>query len=139
MELIRQPIEAEGFDLIELKLVRYKSSTRVRVFVDSDNGVKLDDCAHLSRIIETALDAAGVLRNDYMLEVSSPGLDRPLQTNKDFRRRVGESVRIFFDDAGRSPMEGELVGADETSIELLIDNAREKIDLAGIRMGKILF
>jgi ribosome maturation factor RimP len=109
------------------------------VFVDSDNGVMLDDCSRLSRVIELALDSDGALPDDYMLEVSSPGLDRPLQTCKDFRRRVGESIRIFFDDASRKPMEGELVGADDTSIELLIDDTSQKIDLAGVRMGKILF
>ena len=137
-ELIGTSIEQEGFELIELKLSQYRKNSGVRVFIDSDNGVQLDDCARVSRAIGIVLDDSGLFRDGYTLEVSSPGLDRPLHTMKDFKRRIGELVRIFFDDAGMAPVEGELIAVDEQEIELKSKDGSQKLELAGIRMGKII-
>ncbi len=137
-KIIVSPIENEGFDLIELKVSRYKNSSRVQIFVDSDNGVKLDDCARISKALGLVIDDAQLFRGKYILEVSSPGLDRPLQTFKDFHRRIGETVEIFFDDAAVAPVTGELVGAEGEQIELHMKDGNKKLNLAGIRMGKII-
>ncbi len=137
-ELIKSPIEERGFDLVELKLSRYKKGNAVRVFVDSDNGVKLEDCAGLSKAIDVVLEDNNIFRNGYNIEVSSPGLDRPLQTSKDFRRRIGEQVQILFDQADQSPIMGELTGADDLCIELFTEEGTKKIELAGVKMGKII-
>ncbi len=137
-ELIKPPIEEKGFDLVELKLSRYRKSNAVRVFVDSNNGVKLDDCARISKAIDIVLDDNNIFRNGYTIEVSSPGLDRPLQTSKDFKRRIGAQVQILFNQADQSPIKGELTGADDLCIELLTEEGTKKIELAGVKMGKII-
>jgi len=137
-KIIVSPIESEGFDLIELKVSRYKDSSRVQVFIDSDHGVLLDDCAQVSKAIGVVIDDSRILPGKYILEVSSPGLDRPLETSKDFYRRIGETVEIFFDDAAEAPLKGELVGAEEEQIELRMEDGNRKLNLAGIRMGKII-
>jgi len=136
--LITAPVTAAGFDVIELKLARYKNKYRLQVFVDSDNGIGLDDCARLSKTIESLIEDRALIDSDYILEVSSPGLDRPLQTEKDFRRRTGETVEVYFNDASLPAVRGELVGAEKRTIELLVDGTSQKYDLVGIKMGKII-
>lgn len=137
-ELIAPPIENEGFELIELKLSRYKKNSRLQVFVDSDNGVNLGDCIRLTKAVEPLLEKSSLFAYGYVIEVSSPGLDRPLHTARDFRRRVGEKVRIFFNDAERPPLEGELVGADDRFIELQTEDGASRCDLLNVRAGKII-
>ena len=140
LENLTEPLtESEGFDLVELKVSLYKGSGRVQIFIDSDNGVTLDDCKRISRAVGDEVDKAGVFRGKYVLEVSSPGLDRPLKTFKEFYRRIGETVEIYFKDAAQSSVKGELIGADKRQIELRMNDKNQKLDLAGIKMGKIIF
>jgi len=138
-ELITPVIEDEGYELVELKLSRYKKSSRLQLFVDSDHGVNIDNCARLSKAVEPVLEGEDMFPYGYVIEVSSPGLDRPLTTARDFKRRIGERVRIYFNDTDLPPAEGELVAADERCIELRIDDDSSKYDLVNIRMGKIIF
>ncbi len=138
VELIEPVIEENGFDLVELKLSHYKQSNTIRLFVDSDNGVKLEDCAKLSKAIDVILEDNNMFRSGYTIEVSSPGLDRPLQTRKEFKRRIGKQVKILFNQADQSPIEGEITGVDDLCVELLTKEGTQKIDLAGIKMGKII-
>lgn len=137
--VIVSPIEREGFELVELKLSHYKSSSRIQVYIDSDHGVMLDDCVRVSKTLSSVLEEAGMFNGKYTIEVSSPGLDRPLRTFRDFSRRIGETVEIFFEDAGTASMKGKLVGVEGDEIELQTDDETRKLGLAGIRMGKIIF
>ena len=129
----------QGFDLVELKLSRYKKNSRLQVFVDSDSGISIENCSHISRIIEPLIDVANFFAYGYTIEVSSPGLDRPLTTARDFKRRIGETVEIVFDDAGMAPVKGKLVSADDRHIELEIADEKNKYDLAHVKAGKIIF
>jgi ribosome maturation factor RimP len=139
IDYIKDPLELEGFEIIELKLSRYKSSHRVQVYVDSDNGVSLDDCSRLSAVIGSIIEENGVISSRYILEVSSPGLDRPLMTSRDFSRRIGERIEVYFDDVESAPVQGELISAGESSIELKLDDGKKKIDLVKVKKGKIIF
>jgi ribosome maturation factor RimP len=138
VELITAPLESEGFDLVELKLARFKKNSRLQVFVDSDNGVSIDDCVRLSKAIETIMDGENIFEFGYVIEVSSPGLDRPLITVKDFRRRVGENLQIIFNDIEIPPVIGKLTAVEETVLELRTTDGVRKIDLGTVRMGKIV-
>ncbi|MEW5923821.1 MAG: ribosome maturation factor RimP [Candidatus Zixiibacteriota bacterium] len=138
-DLITPVVTEEGFELVDLKLARYKRSSRLQLYVDSDHGVSIDDCARISRAIEPVLDNSNVFTYSYTIEVSSPGLDRPLTTARDFKRRIGEKVMVYFNDPGLTPQEGQLVSADDSQIELQKDEERSRFDLANIRMGKIIF
>jgi len=138
-ELVTPVVENEGFELVEMKLARYKKSSRLQLYVDSDHGVSIDDCIKLTKALEPVLEESGVFAYGYTIEVSSPGLDRPLTTARDFKRRIGERVKIHFNDSAVPPAEGELVSADESCIELKIDDDRSKYDLISIKMGKIIF
>jgi ribosome maturation factor RimP len=89
-------IEAEGAELVELQLNPQKGRWFVRVFVDTERGISLEDCRQLSYEIGQVLDAEELIPSAYTLEVSSPGLDRPLRTPRDFRRQLRRLVTIML-------------------------------------------
>lgn len=139
IELLAAPLLEEGFDIVEIKLARYRKDSRLQIFVDSDNGVRLDDCARLSHRIEAIIEENQVFGSGYTLEVSSPGLDRPLLTARDFRRRVGETIQLTFNDLDIAAVKGELISADDVMLELKTSDGTRKINLDQVKMGKILF
>lgn len=94
-------VEYYGVELIEISHFPGKFQT-VRLLIDKKGGVTLDECAAVSRRLSADLDIDDVVPGRYTLEVSSPGLDRPLKTLADFRRKIGESVTLKFrDDEGK--------------------------------------
>ena len=85
---------AEGLELVEVELGGAGGRTILRVFIDKAGGVSLDDCSSISRSVSAALDVEDPLDGAYDLEVSSPGLDRPLRTPEHFQKYAGQKVRV---------------------------------------------
>jgi ribosome maturation factor RimP len=138
--VIEPIVTAEGFDLIEMKLARFKRSYRVQVFVDIDGGVTIDHCAHLSSVVGAALDLVDMIAGAYILEVSSPGLDRPLYLARDFRRKIGDRVEIrALIDGRETTVTGTLTGVENDTITLAGDGGTRTLALADIRQGKVIF
>ncbi len=137
--LVEPILEQEGFNLVEIKLSRYKRNFRLQIFVDSDHGVSLGECAFLSRLVGTALDASDVMEASYILELSSPGLDRPLYNDRDFKRNIGESVEIAFaEEGGNKIVTGTLTGVENNTLHLSGENGEIRISLADVQQGKII-
>jgi len=139
IELIEQPLAAEGAELADLVLSRYKSATTLRLFVYSERGVSIDECARLSRLVGDIIDGTDLFSSGYTLEVSSPGLDRPLKTARDFKFRVGETVRLEFVDKGRKKLTGEIVAAGDEQIQVTDGSEVFNLGLAEIKQAKIVF
>jgi ribosome maturation factor RimP len=132
-------VSAEGFDLVEVKLARFKRSYRVQVFVDIDGGVTIDHCALLSSLVGAALDLVDMVAGAYILEVSSPGLDRPLHTAQDFRRKIGVRIEIqILKDGRETTVTGTLTGVENDEIMLSGDTGVQTIALADVRQGKVI-
>jgi ribosome maturation factor RimP len=90
-----EPIIAEmGFELVQVEYLSEQGRWVLRVYVDADGGITLDDCARVSREIGHVIDVKDFIPHEYVLEVSSPGLNRPLVREKDFQRAVGKKVRL---------------------------------------------
>lgn len=108
--LIEPVLEHEGAELVDLELAGSRGRPIVRAFVDTDHGVTLDECARLSRLLEAALETAGAVPERYVLEVSSPGIDRPLTRRQHFERYAGREVdvRLYAKRDGRKSFTGEL-------------------------------
>jgi ribosome maturation factor RimP len=139
IRVIEPVIVAEGFELVELKLARYKRSYRVQVFIDIDGGVTIDHCAHMSNLIGAALDLVDMIAGAYILEVSSPGLDRPLHTARDFRRRIGERVEVRVIENGREAMvTGTLTGVENDTLALENETGVLAVALTDVRQGKVI-
>ena len=139
IELIEKPLLEEGAELAGVALSRYKLSTTLRLFVYSERSVSVDECSRLSRLVGGLIDGTDLLSSGYTLEVSSPGLDRPLTTARDFKFRVGETVRLEFVDKGRKKLTAEIVAATDEQIELKNESGLISFGLAEIKQAKIVF
>lgn len=127
--LLAPAVGAAGFDLEGVSVSRVGARSVVRVVVDRDGGVDLDGVAQASRTISAALDEADPLPAPYVLEVSSPGVDRPLTAPRHWRRAMGRLLRV---SGPGLRLIGRLVAADDTSATLEVAGARQRIAYADI-------
>ena len=93
-ELVTPLIEQNNFELVDIEYVKEGSNWYLRVYIDKPGGINVDDCELISRALSDKLDEEDFIDDAYILEVSSPGLGRPLKKDKDFERSLGEDVEI---------------------------------------------
>ena len=142
--LAEPPIRDAGFDLIEVQFGREHSGTVLRLFIDTPEGsggsVTHEDCERVSRDVSAALDVADNISHAYQLEVSSPGLDRPLRRERDFARFVGESARIRLNDGveGRRNFSGTLRSAKDGRVEIACDGRSYELPLDDIARANLI-
>jgi len=129
-------LDKQGMELVELSSFGTGRTSVIRVTVWTKGGVNLDKLAWLSRHIGDLLDEEDIIPGKYTLEVSSPGLDRPLITSADFNRAEGEKVEITLKDG--NTIEGTVVLVDEGKLVIEMPDRQEKIPLAEIQQGKII-
>ena len=112
----------EGF-LVDISISGERGTSIVEVFIDTDQGVTADQCALVSRTVASDLDTLNLIPGRYRLEVSSPGLDRPLKLSRQFRKNIGRRLRVVS-QLENIPTEasGTLEEVSATSLTLLIDN-----------------
>ena len=95
VEKLTLPIaEQMGYELVDVEYEKEGKEWHLRIFADKDGGFSINDCVALSRAVETVLEQEDPIENAYHLEVSSPGLDRPLKKDKDFQRNLGKPVEV---------------------------------------------
>ena len=93
-ELIQPLIDSRGFELVDVEFVKEGSDWYLRVYIDKDGGISVNDCEDISRAFNEILDREDYISEQYIFEVSSPGLTRPLKKEKDFKRSIGKLVDI---------------------------------------------
>ena len=93
-ELVTPIIEENHFELVDVEYVREGANWYLRVYADKEGGINIDDCVLISRALEEKLDAEDFISDAYILEVSSPGLGRPLKKEKDYLRNMGKELEI---------------------------------------------
>lgn len=141
VESLVMPIIEEGnFELVDVEYVKEGSNFYLRVFADKEGGINIDDCVLISRALEVKLDEEDFISDAYILEVSSPGLGRPLKKEKDFKRSIGKDVDIKLFKAVDQQKEFTGVLKDYTADEIVLDiDGEEKRffrkDLALIRLA----
>ena len=87
-------VETKGFELVDVEWVKEGANWYLRAYIDKENGITVDDCEEVSRALSDLLDEEDFISENYILEVSSPGLDRPLKKEKDFARSIGKDVEV---------------------------------------------
>ncbi|HHS99719.1 MAG TPA: ribosome maturation factor RimP [Thiomicrospira sp.] len=122
-ELFKPTIESMGFELWAIEYIAAGRHSTLRVFVDKQGGINVDDCADISRQLSAIMDVEDPISDRYMLEVSSPGLDRPLIKPEHFKRYEGKSVRVRAAMAilGRRKINGKLVKVTDEQIEVEVE------------------
>jgi ribosome maturation factor RimP len=148
-ELVERRVEALGFELVELERAGSKQRPILRVFLDRPDsepgkpGVSLDDCTAVSRALEPDLDAREDLSDRYVLEVSSPGVDRPLTRPRDYARFAGQTVALRGKAAlaGRAKrLQGTLLGLRENRAALRLEGGEEvEVPLGEIDRANLVF
>jgi ribosome maturation factor RimP len=109
-----QPLlEEKNLFLVDVK---FSMGRKIEVYVDSDEGIHIDDCALISRYLEKHLDGSGIVPDNYILEVSSPGMNNPLKVPRQYKKRIGRVLEVVKTDG--TALEGQLVQADEEKILL---------------------
>jgi len=128
-----------GYELVDLEFRRESDGFVLRVYIDCPAGVRLRDCEAVSRDLSAALDVEDVLAQSYRLEVSSPGLCRPLRHEAHFRRFAGSRVRLRTRDPidGRRNFAGTLVGVSDGQVVLRLDDGTVTIPLVAIHKANV--
>jgi len=139
-QLLEPAIEGLGYELIELEARVGGKDGVLRVFIDSDEGIGLEDCETVSRQISTLLDVEDPIPGRYSLEVSSPGLDRPLTKAAHFRRFAGEDVRIKLSVPleGRRNFRGAICAVNDDSVEVEVDGEKHRLPIAKIASARLV-
>ena len=128
-EIVQPIVDAKNFEIVDIEYVKEAGEYYLRVYLDKEGGISLSDCELVSRELSEILDKKDPIKDNYFLEVSSPGLDRPLKKDKDFERYKGRDVEIklYKPMNGSKQFEGELVGlTEDDNIKVIIDG--EEVD-----------
>ena len=143
IELISPVIESFECDLVDHEFIFEFGSWVLRLFVEKLDGtsVTIDDCAKISREVSALLDVEDVIEKRYNLEVSSPGLNRPLRKAKDFVRFAGKEIKLktTIPINGRGNYRGELLGMDGNDILMKVDGVEYRIPLDALAKARIDF
>lgn len=128
-----------GYDLIEREFLMDNGRYVLRLYIDKKDGVTIDDCARVSRGIEDLIDIEGVIPVSYTLEVSSPGVNRPIRRREDFDRYVGSPVRLktLHPVNGRSNYKGLLRRMDGNDIVMLVDGVEHRIPFSELSKARL--
>lgn len=140
IQLLEPAVERLGYELSDLELNIGSRNGLVRVFIDRPEGIGLDDCETVSRQVSALLDAEDPIPGQYVLEVSSPGLDRRLTKAEHFRRFSGETVKVKlrFPVDGRRNFRGTLATADDDNIEVEVDGQSHRLPIATIASARLV-
>jgi ribosome maturation factor RimP len=139
-DLVFPILESRSVDLIDIELKGGSGSQLLRIIVDVDGGITLDQCVQLSREISDLLDTQDLITGRYRLEVSSPGLDRPLKTERDFKRNLGRKVRINYlsEQNEHQTIIGVIEVVKNNQVVVLENSQQVQIDLSKISVAKIM-
>ncbi len=139
IELLEPPVEALGYELVDID-VRVGSNGLLRIFIDKDGGVNLEDCERVSRQLGAFLDVEDPLPGHYVLEVSSPGLNRPLRTLAHFSRFRNHQAKVRLREPrdSRRMLNGRLLGIRDEAILMDIDGEVWRLQPADIASARLV-
>ncbi len=143
LPILESIIAEKGLELVDLEFVKEGVNWYLRVYIDKDGGVNIDDCEAVSRALEVKLDEKDPIEQAYILEVSSPGIDRPLKKDADFVKYQGEiiDVKLYKAQDGSKQYQGKLLGLENGVLSIEEENGTivkfEQKDIASVRLAVI--
>ncbi|MFZ2448850.1 MAG: ribosome maturation factor RimP [Syntrophobacteraceae bacterium] len=140
--LLEPVVGAEGMEILEIEYRRESIGWVLRIFIDSERGVAVEDCAAISRVAGDVLDVADLIPTSYHLEVSSPGLNRPLRKWEQFKKQIGDIVEIrTISPVGQSRrnFKGTLKEASPESVTIECDGQDHTIPLPLVERARLLY
>lgn len=140
IKLLEPAVEGLGYELAHLEWVGIGSGRTLRLFIDSEDGVDVDDCEKVSREVSAVLDVENAISGAYNLEVSSPGLDRHLVKPAHFQRFIGEETKFKLNvpREGRRSYRATIVAADEQEVTVNCDEGELSFEYAEIESARLV-
>lgn len=138
--LIRPVIEEINLELVDVEFVKEGAQWYLRVYIDKPEGVGLDDCQAVSEKIDIILDEKDPISQSYILEVSSPGIERPLKKADDYLRFAGRliSVNTYAPLNGSKNITGQLIGLEDSKVVIVVDGEQISIPIDKIASAKLV-
>ena len=139
-ELVEQAVDTMGCETVGVEFHSAGHHSLLRVYIDKPDGVGVDDCADVSRQLSSVLDVEDPISGKYTLEVSSPGLDRPLYREADFERFTGRDVKVrtMAPVEGRKRFTGRLLGFEDGCVVIEMEGERIALDLDSINDARLV-
>lgn len=139
-KLLATVVEAMGYELVGVEYHPHRSNGLLRIYIDSANGITVDDCQRVSEQVSGVLDVEDPIPGHYTLEVSSPGMDRPLFEAEHFARFAGHKVRVHLTAPlnGRRNFTGRLQGLRDDDVLLEADGQELPLPLARIEKARLV-
>jgi ribosome maturation factor RimP len=138
VERLAEPIlSADSAELVELAVRRHGTQLLVRLLVDRPGGVNVQQCARINRALGDALEAAALFDEHYTVEVSSPGLDRPLTSRRDYERAIGEQIELQLGPpAGGKPVIGMVLSVQDDAVVLTTRSGNVTVPFGQIQRAR---
>lgn len=138
--LLEPEITRMGYELVDLEMHIAGRGSVLRVFIDAPDGVTVDDCADVSRRVSALLDVEDPIPGEYNLEVSSPGLDRPLRRDSHFVKYAGSEIRVRMQKGfvGRRRVKGRLVGLENDEIVIVADGEEVRLPRGKVESARLV-
>lgn len=139
-EMLEPAVEALGFELVGVEFVRAGKHSILRVFIDHENGITVDDCADVSYQASAILDVEDPISTEYNLEVSSPGMERPLFKEHHFQQAVGEvvQIRLTMPMDNRRNFKGRLTRCENGTVSVEVDGQQFQLAVANIDKANVV-
>ena len=138
-EVIEKDIERLGCKVWGLELFGRHSNQTLRIFIDNKEGISVEDCELVSKHVSKVLDTENDFSENYLLEVSSPGLDRKFFYKEQYKEFLKENLKVtFFDDVNKKTIKGQLEEVDEISIKLEVKDEIQEIPFSSIIKANLL-
>lgn len=137
--LVELAILRKGMELVDLEWQRERSGWVLRLYIDKPGGVTIGDCAKISEIVGKILDREDLIHHPYNLEVSSPGIERPLKKKEHFERFLGEKAKITLKDpmGGRRKISGIILEVEEDTVKIEAEGKVWEIRLSNIKKANL--
>ena len=139
--LIKKDIKTLGYDIWGIELLGSSLNPTLRIFIDNENGVTVEDCEKVSKHVSKVIEADDTYSINSTLEVSSPGLDRPLFTAKQFEQFIGSeaNMRTRHPVEGRRKFKGLITGVNENFVALNVDGLNFDLEVGNVEKANIVF
>lgn len=139
-EMLSPAVEATGFELVGIEFIRAGKHSTLRIYIDHEDGIDVDACAEVSHQVSAVLDVEDPISTEYNLEVSSPGLDRPLFNAKQYQDQKGQivSLQLVMPSDGRRNFKGEIVSVEGNMVTLSVDGKEYTIALSNVKKANIV-
>lgn len=139
LDALEPRAEAEGIEIVTVEVVGSKKAPTIRVYIDTENGVSFDELASSQVWVNQIMDELDPFPGAYTLEVSSPGIDRPLRTPQHFADFAGETVNLRLDGnfEGKNKWQGQLEGFADDCVILTVDGIEYKIPYSDIKRANV--